>query len=121
MTKNLEQIRAHNALTAAQNPNPNSRLRAEYVKKIPAMISQNGLLGAMAFALEKGDDYTNIFSAVLMHLSSNEIRLNLGNRPGAVQNFLLDLAGEPATVLRAITTETLAYLNYLRRFVSREE
>ncbi len=119
MTKNLEQIRAHNALTAAQNPNP--RLRAEYVKKIPAMISQNGLLGAMAFALEKGDDYTNIFSAVLTHLSSDKIRLNLGIGPGAVQNFLLTLAGQSSTVLRAVTAETLAYLNYLRRFVSREE
>ncbi len=119
MSKNLEQIRAHNALAAAQNPD--RHLRAEYVKKIPAMIIQNGLLGAIAFALEKGGDYTNIFFAVLTHLASDQIRLNLGIQPEAVRGFLGALADESSAVLRAITAETLAYLNYLRRFVSKEE
>ncbi|NMA43446.1 MAG: type III-B CRISPR module-associated protein Cmr5 [Oligosphaeraceae bacterium] len=117
---NLEQIRAHNALTATQNPD--RRLRGEYVKKIPAMIIQNGLLGAIAFALGKKDnDYKNIFSAVLTHLSSDQIRLNLETQPEALEVFLEALAGESSAVLRAITTETLAYLNYLRRFVAKEE
>ena len=119
MSKNLEQIRAYNALNAAQNPG--LRLRGEYVKKIPSMIIQNGLLGAIAFALEKGDNYTNIFSAVLTHLASDQIRLNLGIQPGAVRFFLEALADESSSVLRAVTAETLAYLNYLRRFVAREE
>ena len=117
MIKNLEQVRANNALTAART----LKLRAEYVKKIPAMISQNGLLGAMAFALEKGNHYTSIFSAVLTHLSSDEIRLNLGVNQGAVEDFLLALARQSSTELRAVTAETLAYLNYLRRFGAREE
>lgn len=117
MIKNLEQVRAHNALKAARTRN----LKAEYVKKIPVMISQNGLLGALAFAVDKGKDYTMIFSAVLDHLSADEIRLNKNSASGSVEDFLQALSDASSATLRAVTAEVLAYLNYLRRFVTKEE
>lgn len=116
--RNLEQLRAQRALQDTER-----NLSKESVKKLPAMIQQNGLMGAMAFALDKGGNYSTIFACVINHLQSNEVRLvnlpvrNYTGDDDRLKAMLQHLGGNiSATQLRRVTAETMAYLNYLRRF-----
>lgn len=115
--RNLEQVRAFNAMTASKKP----AIKAEYVKKIPAMIIQNGLLGALAFALEKGDEYKVIFTSLIEHLAAKEIKLNVQTNANDLESFMTGLAQQSSAKLRAVTAESLAYFNYLRRFAGKKK
>lgn len=128
--QNYEQIRARNALAAATD-------KENYVfagrndgkavaKKVPAQIVQNGFLGALAFACETKQDGTPknpgnhaVFRAIIAHLPDVHADFGIGN----VQpiDFLNALARQEADALRAVTAESLAYLNYLRRFAHGDE
>ena len=66
--QNYAQIRAKNAWKASQDTVFKATEGGEAVKKVPAMIIENGLLGAMAFAIEKGEGYLKTFQALLDHL-----------------------------------------------------
>jgi hypothetical protein len=58
--KNLEQIRAANALAYAEaDVNTRGSQGGEVVKKLPALIMSNGLLAAAAFAYQKQSDELN--------------------------------------------------------------
>ena len=111
--KNLEQIRAKNALEAAENGSykfsgPGD---GDIVKKVPTMIMENGLLAAMAFAVEDKNKsgYEDVFKACLKHLSVGK----------EVKEYLSDLTTKDSSELRAVTSEIMAYLNYLRRFAKK--
>ena len=113
--KNYEQIRAKNALEAATGRSFKGANDGEVVKKIPTMIRENGFLGALAFAKETDDKtgHADVFRAIIEHLKS------VGRLPGGksdLDGFLADLCSADAAVLRAVTSEAMAYLNYLRRF-----
>lgn len=108
MLRNLEQIRAKNALAAS------GRIVRTVAKNVPSMVIANGFIGALAFAIEKKEDYLLAFQAVIDHL--HKARLNCGIAATDPQAFLDELCGKSADVLRAITDESMAYLNYLRRF-----
>ncbi|HBM15080.1 MAG TPA: hypothetical protein DD381_01820 [Lentisphaeria bacterium] len=111
--KNLEQIRAKNALEAAPNIKGGEK-DGEVVKKIPPMIRDSGILAAAAFAKEKGKGYQSVIDAIVCHLKCDGI----GIMPRNETDFIKWLAEKvDSAKLRAVTEETMAYLNYLRRFV----
>lgn len=116
--RNLEQIRAKNAYDWRDRIGTGKEGGRAVAKKVPAQIIQNGLLGALAFAIEnKGSGYEHAFKAILEHLKI--ARLNHGIPCDDLQGFLDALCAEKADVLRSITAEALAYLNYLRRFAEK--
>ena len=109
--KNLEQIRAKNALEAAEKYNFKGKNEGDIVKKVPTMILENGILASAAFAKEAGKFYKDVFHAVIAHLKSIDMM------PGNKNEILPWLTSDvDSSQLRAITSEVMAYLNYLRRF-----
>lgn len=111
--KNLEQIRAKNALGVKIETEEGES--DSIAKKVPAMIMTNGILAAAAFALEKKRGYEQVFNAIIKHLSDKEIHL-LDSKVDTVSSFISVLTAMDSGKLRLITAETMAYLNYLRRF-----
>ena len=104
--KNLEQIRAKNALNAKIGTGKEGG--EAIAKKVPAMIIENGFLGAYAFASETGKGYLDVFNAIISHLT--EVGLVPPGKGNIMHFCELD-----ANALRAVTAEAMAYLNYLRR------
>jgi len=114
--QNLEQIRARNALAAARAPYRGDN-EGEVVKKIPALIRENGFLAAAAFALQKRGDYERVFSAIISHLADKDVAKLA--QPGSLEDLIRWLTTSEkatATRLRDVTAEAMAYLAYLRRF-----
>ena len=135
--RTLDQIRALNAYTAA-GPGKTfaGKDGGEVAKKVPGLVVMHGLLGAMAFALEKQsklekqgkkeeneekDGYYRVFEAVLNHLKS--IDDETAKDKESVDKWFEGLAGEntSAMQLRLTTAETLAYLTFLRRFAKKDK
>lgn len=114
--QNLEQKRAAHALTVAQQVG-RGKEGGEVVKKVPAMIRENGLLGALAFAVEtdeKGNPrnkgHRDVFEAIARYLQLE-----------TPEHMLEELAKADSAKLRAVTAESLAYLAYLRRFAGKQQ
>ncbi|NCD32191.1 MAG: type III-B CRISPR module-associated protein Cmr5 [Spartobacteria bacterium] len=126
--KNLEQIRAENALNAAQKAHFRGADGGSIVKKIPTMIRENGILGALAFAVEQNDkgnykngDHAEVFKCIMRHLNDPRIAsvqqlAETNNSPEALLAYLVQ---SEAQQLRAITAESMAYLTYFRRFATK--
>jgi len=112
--KNYEQIRARNAIAAADTIGTGKEGGRAVAKKVPAMIQSNGFIGAMAFALEAKEGYETVFAAVVKHL--HDSGTDQGIKETDLEKFLAELCKKDAAVLRAITAETMNYLRYLRRF-----
>lgn len=104
--KNLEQIRAKNALNASIGTGKDGG--DMIAKKVPAMIIENGFLGAFAFAIENGKGYLDVFNAIVAHL------VEVGLVPPTKRTYG-HFCEIDANALRVITAEAMAYLNYLRR------
>jgi CRISPR/Cas system CMR-associated protein Cmr5 small subunit len=112
--QNLDQIRAANALDAA------ARVNRKAVTKLPAMIVNNGLLAAAAFAKDRSEELRDAMNAVAEHLADRRI----GHLPEASRTtdaLLGHLVGPGvgSDRLRLATSEALAYLSYLKRFANR--
>ena len=112
-SKNLEQIRAKNALNVMIDRDEKDS--KSIAKKIPAMILENGLIATAAFAEESNvRGYRSVFeNGIIKHLE--DIDLLPGNQD-KLKGFIEDLTTVDSAGLRVITAETMAYLNYLRRF-----
>ncbi len=110
--QNLDQKRAYNAITSQGKWTGVND--GQVVKKIPALIRENGLLGAAAFALEKKGGHEDVFNAIIRHLADPDIHKIEKAFP--LQDFILKTAEMDSSKLRAITSESMAFLNYLRRF-----
>jgi len=122
--KNLEQIRAANALGYADaGVNTRGTEGGDVVKKLPALIMTNGLLAAVAFAYAKGGDdgWYVCFNHLAQHLSDPQIAA----LPSSVKDLrgLLDyLTGKAdSAALKHATDEALAWLAYARRFVKKDK
>ena len=119
--QNLEQIRARNAYEASRGKTFPGAHDGEVVKKIPAQIRQNGLLGALAFAKEneqKKTGHADVFFAIITHLKTlNQLSQNVGNLDGLIDHLTKCDSGQ----LRAVTAEVMAYLNFLRRFARKKD
>jgi CRISPR/Cas system CMR-associated protein Cmr5 small subunit len=121
--KNLEQIRAANALAyAAAGQNMRGQQGGNVLKKLPALVMGNGLLAAGAFAYAQRNEtgWRTCFDHIAKHLSHTDI----GIAPGqdsleALMGFLSNEAD--SQVLKLATDETLAWLSYARRFEQASE
>ena len=112
---NLDQIRARNALKDATKTF-GGEAGGEVVKKVPTMIRDNGLIGAMAFARDKGGDFWELWECIAAHVSTPEVT---DLRCGCAEELLKHAVNACASDLRRLTDEALAYLNYLRRFAKK--
>lgn len=126
--QNLDQIRAAAALNAAQAKNGSKFefTRAD-VAGFPALIIQNGLLAAFAYASEEGKiargglrfacDKTTAHLANIVHgiavLSGKSLAADAINA----------LSRNPATSLdlQRATAEALVFFGYLKRFAAKEQ
>ena len=115
---NLEQYRAQRALSSADDIEKGVGGGQAVAKKVPTMIRENGFLGALAFAVEKKSGnalknpaHASVFEAVRKYL------VGVGMVTASDTDGLMkDMASESADKLRLVTAESIAYLNYLRRF-----
>lgn len=114
---NYEQQRAIDACAASDNADRfiGKGGSKKVASKVAAMILANGFIGAMAFAISnEREGHEAVFVAILEHLRKSKLDYGLGTED--CRNFLRNLSESPSDVLRAVTDESLAYLNYLRRF-----
>ena len=112
--ENLEQKRAINAFQACEEKGSFGG-----VDQLPPMIRENGMLGALAFALskrDKSDGHDKAFEAVRSHLKSIG-KVNADNTTD-LQKELMECS---ALKLRDVTAETMLYLDYLRRFAESKD
>lgn len=116
--QNLNQIRAKHVLEFASIASVKGKNGGEVIKKIPPVIMNNGLLAALAYSMDKGQDaWRHVFDAVAVHLASPEIGL-VPQRKNTAETLLDYLAGEASsTLLRDVTAETAEWLNFARRLV----
>jgi len=117
--KNLAQIRAQNALAACRDPQ--MVLGQNALSGFPMIIKAAGLLAAGAYAVEtkangNGPKQQGA-QLILDHIAKHLHTLKICNAESAM-DLVEELAGGDATKLRRATAEALAYLNYLKRFVS---
>ena len=107
--KNLEQIRAKNALQTTTAP------LADTAKKVTTMIMDNGLLATCAFAKDKKQHYDEVMEKVRKHLSDPSVGLIASSQVTSLDAFIDCLCKMDASLLRTVTAETLAFMNYMRR------
>jgi len=126
--QNYEQIRAKSALDYALDGSvPKSgKEGGEVVKKIPPMIIANGLLAAAAFAFENVSErdaskrgWSACFDHIARHLSSEAIDILEGATN--LQEMIEELTEADSMTLKLATAETMEWLGYARRFVSRDK
>lgn len=122
--QNREQIRARNALDFANEHGRNvaGPQGGEVIKKLPSHILNHGLLATAAYSFNEKQGWELTFDAIARHLSDKDI----GLAPASVKNrstlmaFLTDKAATSET-LKLATAETMAWLQYARRFVKKED
>jgi CRISPR/Cas system CMR-associated protein Cmr5 small subunit len=127
--QNLEQVRAKSAMAFANSPaEKRGKDGGEAIKKIPPMIMGNGLLAAIAFAIEEKfdkksqsqrlvrDGHAAIFDAIAKHLSSDFISILSGT--SSAKQLIDKLADSDSQTLKLATAESLQWLGYARRFVT---
>jgi len=122
--KNLDQIRAHNALRHKDRI-ANSQGGGDAISGFPMLLLTDGLIAALAFACEWKDqrsgtrkhpgEYT-VATAMTEHLGHKD---NLICDATDADDLLHKLASSNTdTLLRRATAESLAFLSYLKRFVA---
>lgn len=114
--KNLEQIRAANALEPARD------LSRSAVNKLPAMILANGLLATAAFCNAEGGgenrgDMRKALAATAQHLAN---RGHLAAGTNTVAGMIHDLSQRTSHELQRATAEALAFIAYLKRFAPKD-
>ncbi len=109
--QNLEQIRAAHALKKAASLDKN------VVNKLPAMVLNNGLLAAAAFAKDGNrDGLREAMDAVADHLKSRGL---VDTTVGSCDDMIKRLSAGSSAELQRATAEALAYLAYLKRFATK--
>jgi CRISPR/Cas system CMR-associated protein Cmr5 small subunit len=121
--KNLEQIRAANALAYANKEDVKTRgsQGGEVVKKLPALIMSNGLLaaGAYAYAKGEGEGWYVCFDHLAAHLAHRDVGVVPADKRDlkALLEYLTKDAD--SSILQQATDEALAWLCYAKRFVKK--
>ncbi len=112
--RNLEQLRAQHAYAWRDKIGTSKEGGRAVAKKVPAMIVSNGFLGALAFAMEDNPGHLSVFKAIIDYLHAAKVDCGIAAAEPAA--FMDALCAADADTLRAVTSEAMAYLNYLRRF-----
>ncbi len=121
--KTLAQIRAANALKAAKQPNMGiGQKGGDALSSFPMLIITDGLLATLAYAVERKPDGQRknpgallVANAIAEHLSSPGIRIV---KASDADSLVEELANADSATIRRATSETLAFLNYLKRFTA---
>lgn len=118
--RNLDQIRASNALKVCRNSFAGEE-DGNILDNFPALVINNGLMAALGFCwMKAGKGKTQGFdllgNAIAQHLSCDEIGL-VEEKNCQLDGLIHYLSSQNSTRLQLCTAESLAYLNYLRRFV----
>lgn len=123
--QNLEQIRARNALKFANEHSHQvvGSQGGEVIKKLPSHILNHGLLATVAysFGIEKGWQIT--FDAIARHLADQDIAIVPADKVNDRATLMDFLTAKNTTseVLKLATAETMAWLQYARRFVKKPD
>lgn len=120
--QNLEQIRARNVLAFAKAGYISGDKGGEVIKKIPPLILNHGLLATAAYSFTEREGWQLTFDAIARHLADPDVAVlptNVTDR----QSMMDELTKKTTTsdVLKNSTAETMAWLQYARRFVKKEE
>ncbi len=113
--QNLDQLRAAAALAAAES------ISRQAVSKLPAMILQNGLLAATAFATEDKAARAKMKAAIeatALHLSNNQLEITCLAQKRTASQMMSALSLATSLDLQRATTEALAFL---KRFALKDE
>jgi phosphoribosyl-dephospho-CoA transferase len=117
--KNLEQIRAKNAMdpAAQRMAGPNG---GEVIKKIPPLIMNHGLLAIGAYAFDEKTGFKGAVDAIARHLADDNIKLLPANYSTDTSGLMKYLSTEADShQLKRCTAEAMAWLNYARRFIKK--
>jgi hypothetical protein len=119
--QNLEQIRARNVLAFANSVKISGKDGGEVIKKIPPLILNHGLLATAAYSFEK-EGWQKVFDAIAQHLADKDIAIasKLVTNRETLMDFLTNKDTTSET-LKVATAETMAWLQYARRFVKKED
>jgi CRISPR type III-B/RAMP module-associated protein Cmr5 len=110
--KTLAQVRACNALKC-KDLKLSGQQGGEVISKLPALIQNDGLLATFAFCLDKQGGHKEIANLIAEHLSDEHIKITKATN---AYDLIDELAHGDAALLRRATAETLAFLNYMKRF-----
>ena len=115
----IENGRAKYAFTAVNDYLQSSNTTDDYksyIKKLPAMIKVNGLGQTMAFCLAKKKEYLKIYEQLEIWIHSQYPQIISKYDPNGNKKFIEVLVSMNSNDYRIITTETMALLNWMRRF-----
>lgn len=117
--KNLEQIRAAHADEAIRR---HPALSRSAISKLPALILQNGLLGAAAFCNAEGGGgnrghLKTALDETATHLAERG-HLDIGTK--TVKVMMDNLSKRDSHHLQLATAEAMAFLAYLKRFAPKD-
>lgn len=118
--QNLEQIRARNALSFSNSGAISGDKGGEVIKKVPPLILNHGLLATAAYSFTERDGWQKTFDAIAKHLSDPDIAIlpaSVCDRQ-TLMNYLTKKETSSQT-LKLATAETMAWLQYARRFVKK--
>ena len=114
MRKGIEQGRARYAFEAVNNVT-GDRLKKEYktaAKKLPVLIKTNGLGQSLAFIKKRNNGYDRLYEQIGNWLQTKDTKQLVST--GELVEQVIELE---SPVYRQVTVETLALLNWIRRFV----
>ncbi|GAB4108395.1 MAG: hypothetical protein Kow001_05400 [Acidobacteriota bacterium] len=121
--RNLDQLRAATAIKF-RDKEFGGEEGGNILDGFPALVVNNGLMAALAFCLMKAakgkEGYKALGEAVVAHLTDKNLNLGLNLKSQDLEGLLDFLSNADSDVLRVCTAETLAFLNFLRRFVRAE-
>lgn len=124
--RNLEQVRASNALIKRDSVARSER-EGDTLSGYPSLIINNGLLATLAFSLEKQGQALKIANAVAYHLANLPddedlvapySRLENGHHQADATQLRNKLVESDSYHLQRCTTESLAFVAYLKRFAA---
>jgi hypothetical protein len=120
--QNLEQVRARHVLAfATQNAGAvRGDKGGEVIKKIPPVILNHGLLATIAYSFTEREGWQLVFDGIARHLASPEIAIvpqTVIDRKTLIDH--LTKAETTSETLKSATAETMAWLEYARRFVKK--
>ena len=112
--KGIEQGRAKYAFEAVKDIN-DDKLKKEYksaAKKLPVLIKTNGLGQSLAFIKKRNNGYDKLYEQVGNWLQTEDTKQLIPR--GELVEQVIQLQSSD---YRQVTVETLALLNWIRRFV----
>jgi hypothetical protein len=118
--RNLEQIRARNALNFAKQGTVPGENGGEVIKKVGPLIQNHGLLATAAYSFTEKGGWQRVFDAIAQHLADEDIAIVSSdvNDRQALMEFLTQ-TGTTSETLKLATAETMAWLIYACRFVKK--